>query len=134
MQKQAAGTPAAAARTAARLRPCLTRDDALPWLPQDFPYNFEPGIEHHVLWCTEPLALEEMRRLIAQRFPGKRTTFFVNPAQLQSVLAVSCARALPDLPACCQRTAAGAVRVRAARGAAHGAALQGASLLLMQHS
>ncbi len=49
-------------------------------------------MEHHLLWCTEPLSTQEILRLAAERFPGRPTTFFVNPAALQSVLAVSLQR------------------------------------------
>lgn len=70
----------------------------LIWRPNDFPYYYEPGIEHHLLWCTEPLEMEEIERLARERFaPGgagnatakkRQHLIFVNPAPLQSVLAV----------------------------------------------
>jgi hypothetical protein len=56
---------------------------------QDFPYNFEEGIEHWLLWCTEPLPSSVIEEKMAQRFPDKDAIYFVNPPQLQSVLAVS---------------------------------------------
>jgi hypothetical protein len=59
-------------------------------LAQDFPYNFEEGIEHHVLWCSEPMSEAEVQEHVVQRFPGKAICHWVNPVQLQSVLAVSC--------------------------------------------
>ena len=27
---------------------------------QDFPYNFEPGMQHHNIWCTRPLSDKEL--------------------------------------------------------------------------
>lgn len=70
----------------------------LIWRLNDFPYYYEPGVEHHLLWCTEPMALEEVERLAEERFsPGgagnatkkrRQRLIFVNPAPLQSVLAV----------------------------------------------
>lgn len=60
------------------------------WRKNDFPYNFEKGIEHWLLWCTEPLPPTLIQEKMAQHFPDKDydTIFFVNPPQLQSVLAV----------------------------------------------
>jgi hypothetical protein len=60
-------------------------------LSQDFPYNFAAGIEHWLLWCTEPLPPTLIQEKMVQQFPDKDydTIFFVNPPQLQSVLAVS---------------------------------------------
>jgi hypothetical protein len=70
----------------------------LIWRLNDFPYFYEPGIEHHLLWCTEPLPIEEVDRLARERFGSGGTgncarrkrqhMVFVNPAPLQSVLAV----------------------------------------------
>jgi hypothetical protein len=82
----------------------------LIWRLNDFPYYYEPGVEHHLLWCTEPLPIEEVDRLASERFGSSRDRgdncdangngnggssphrrqhlIFVNPAPLQSVLAV----------------------------------------------
>jgi hypothetical protein len=70
----------------------------LIWRLNDFPYYYEDGIEHHLMWCTEPLEVEEIERLARERFaPGgagnatgkkRQHLIFVNPAPLQSVLAV----------------------------------------------
>lgn len=27
---------------------------------QDFPYNFDRGMQHHNIWCTRPLSDEEI--------------------------------------------------------------------------
>jgi hypothetical protein len=59
------------------------------FLLQDFPYNFEEGIEHWLLWSTEKLPTDKIEEHIAAKFPDCDTAYFVNPTQLQSVLAVS---------------------------------------------
>lgn len=71
----------------------LCQHHAACCLTQDFPYNFVEGIEHHVLWCSEPMSEAEVAQHIAQRFPGKATCHWVNPVELQSVLAVGCCAA-----------------------------------------
>lgn len=30
---------------------------------QDFPYNYEEGVEHHVLWSTQPLERDEIEEV-----------------------------------------------------------------------
>eukprot|EP01026_Neomeris_dumetosa_P048286 TRINITY_DN4175_c0_g1_i6.p2 TRINITY_DN4175_c0_g1~~TRINITY_DN4175_c0_g1_i6.p2 ORF type:complete len:109 (-),score=2.52 TRINITY_DN4175_c0_g1_i6:284-610(-) len=60
----------------------------LLWRDNDFPYYLEDGIEHHVLWCTEPLQHEEILQVIQQYREGYETTYFVNPPQLQSIKGV----------------------------------------------
>jgi len=126
----AAASPAAAA-AAAKAAAAKAADPTDPkhrgrlvvWRPNDFPYYFEDGIEHHLLWCAEPLPPDELDRLVRAKFPagsaeaeaqangdgaeadaqeatvasgdGERQMLrrpqhlvFVNPAPLQSVLAV----------------------------------------------
>jgi len=60
----------------------------LIWRKNDFPYNFEQGMEHWLLWSTEKLPAEKIQEHIKAKFPDLDTTYFVNPTQLQSVLAV----------------------------------------------
>ena len=57
------------------------------WRANDFPYHFEPGIEHHILWfesgvpSTERIAAAVHQNLGA----GYETASWVNPPALQSV-------------------------------------------------
>jgi hypothetical protein len=55
---------------------------------KDFPYNFEGGVEHHLVWANAPIAAPALGALIAGRFPGREALHFVNPAALQSILSV----------------------------------------------
>ncbi|KAG1676542.1 hypothetical protein FOA52_000085 [Chlamydomonas sp. UWO 241] len=54
----------------------------------DFPYNFEPGMTHYVLWATKPLPRAELNAQIAARLLGRETLVFVNPPALQSIPAL----------------------------------------------
>lgn len=59
---------------------------------QDFPYACQPGIEHHNIWCTQPLSEDEIWAVIEKHRPeveGWENLMFVNPVELQSVKAVS---------------------------------------------
>lgn len=57
--------------------------------PQDFPYHFDQDITHWLLWsASKPLDRNEIDVQVAARFPGEEALVFVNPAPLQSVLAV----------------------------------------------
>ena len=74
---------------------------ALAWRRNDFPYNFEAGIEHHVLWSPSgPLPDEAIREEIAAWLSGLHpaasvgcgshsyeTLWWVNPPELQSIRA-----------------------------------------------
>ena len=59
-------------------------------LSNDFPYHFEAGIEHFVLWkCgPEPLTSDEIeearQRMLEEGFA--ETLFYVNPPHLKSIL------------------------------------------------
>lgn len=101
---------AAAAADAADGKKAAGERRRLVWRLNDFPYYYEPGIEHHLLWCTEPLDVAEVDRLARERFggeeeeegrrPQRQHLVFVNPAPLQSVLAVWHAHVLVrDAPA-----------------------------------
>jgi len=55
------------------------------WLPNDFPYAFEEGIAHHIIWSTEQLSATELDAVIKAEVPGHETQWWVNPPALQSV-------------------------------------------------
>eukprot|EP01024_Parvocaulis_polyphysoides_P073753 TRINITY_DN9509_c0_g4_i3.p3 TRINITY_DN9509_c0_g4~~TRINITY_DN9509_c0_g4_i3.p3 ORF type:complete len:149 (-),score=9.82 TRINITY_DN9509_c0_g4_i3:213-659(-) len=55
---------------------------------KDFPYYLEEGIEHNVLWCTEPLMEEEIQQVLKSYCKDRETTYFVNPPHLQSIKGV----------------------------------------------
>lgn len=56
------------------------------WRPNDFPYHFEPGVEHHILWCERGQPTDEMvDAAIARERQGWETVSWVNPVGLQSV-------------------------------------------------
>ena len=42
-------------------------------LLQDFPYNFEQGVEHYVLWSTKPLPQERIEAVVAAQLPDQET-------------------------------------------------------------
>lgn len=58
--------------------------------PQDFPYSFEEGMQHWLLWSNLELPQERYVQLIAERFPDEQweTAHWVNPPVLQSVMEV----------------------------------------------
>jgi hypothetical protein len=59
---------------------------------QDFPYYFEDNVQHWLLWSSDkPLEQAAIQEQIAAKFPQQQWEhiMFVNPAALQSVLAVS---------------------------------------------
>lgn len=58
------------------------------WRINDFPYYFEPGIEHHCLWSTEPLSEADIQQHLRARFPDQPTLYWVNPPSLQSIQAI----------------------------------------------
>lgn len=55
---------------------------------QEFPYSCEEGIEHHNIWCTEPMSESEVWDVIRQNREGYESLMFVNPVPLQSVPAI----------------------------------------------
>jgi hypothetical protein len=101
---EAAAAPAApAAAEEATTTTTTDNNSSIPgrliWRLNDFPYYYEAGIEHHLLWCTDPLSVDEVGRIARERFapggPGNASSkkkrqhlVFVNPVALQSVLAV----------------------------------------------
>lgn len=64
--------------------------ETVVWRLNDFPYNFEPGIHHWLLWSTKEIPGVRVAELIAARFPagGCDVLHFTNPPSLQSVLSV----------------------------------------------
>ena len=55
------------------------------FVPNDFPYDFEDPIEHHVLWCTEPLSPDVIAAAIREHRPGYECLYFINFTHLQSI-------------------------------------------------
>ena len=59
-------------------------------LPNDFPYNFEKGIEHYVLWKLGDLItsseIEEEARKLVQLKNADDSVFYINPVELKSIL------------------------------------------------
>lgn len=41
-------------------------DPAVSFQPNDFPYLCEPGVEHHCLWASRPLSVEEVEQLLSK--------------------------------------------------------------------
>ena len=62
----------------------------LVWRRNDFPYHFEEGIDHWVLWSSSgPLLDEALRGEAAERFgTDHEFLIWVNPPELQSVRAM----------------------------------------------
>ena len=56
-------------------------------LKQDFPYNFEPGVEHLNVWAFAALPPAQLEALIEERRPRRDfdTLWYVNPAALASI-------------------------------------------------
>lgn len=54
---------------------------------QDFPYNFEAGIEHANVWALAPLSTRQLEALIEEKRPATdfETVWYVNPAALASI-------------------------------------------------
>lgn len=65
-----------------------TTDPVIVLALNDFPYTFEEGVEHHLLWSTVPLDEERIQAEIKARLPNRETAHFVNPVVLQSVASV----------------------------------------------
>lgn len=64
--------------------------ERLVWRRNDFPYHFEPGMQHWLLWAARELPRPRIEALVAERFPEAQwdAMHFTNPPVLQSVLAV----------------------------------------------
>eukprot|EP00879_Flechtneria_rotunda_P006848 GHRR01007193.1.p1 GENE.GHRR01007193.1~~GHRR01007193.1.p1 ORF type:complete len:171 (+),score=39.38 GHRR01007193.1:585-1097(+) len=61
----------------------------LIWRLNDFPYNFEPDVQHWLLWSSnQPLEAVQIQEEIRAKFPDHEFLWFVNPAALQSVTSV----------------------------------------------
>ncbi|EIE19021.1 hypothetical protein COCSUDRAFT_44811 [Coccomyxa subellipsoidea C-169] len=58
------------------------------WRPNDFPYNFEEGMEHHNIWSTVPLSEEEVLKIVDQHRRGYEFVWFTNPLPLASIPSV----------------------------------------------
>lgn len=58
------------------------------WRRNDFPYNFEPGIEHHNIWSTQPLPPERIVQIADEHRQGWEFVWFINPVGLASIPAV----------------------------------------------
>lgn len=52
----------------------------------DFPYNWEDGIEHYLLWSNEEVPDNEIEGYIQDLMPHcSDYLWFVNPAELKSI-------------------------------------------------
>ena len=52
---------------------------------QEFPYYFEDGIEHHVVWSEKELTCDEVEKVIRENRNGYETVWFRNPLPLQTI-------------------------------------------------
>ncbi|KAJ9508737.1 hypothetical protein QJQ45_028033 [Haematococcus lacustris] len=66
---------------------CPDQAPVIVWRLNDFPYWFEPGIQHWVLWSSRPLPHQAVLDEVAGHWPGSQCLHWVNPVQLQSVTA-----------------------------------------------
>lgn len=55
------------------------------WIPNDFPYSFEAGVQHDCIWSTKPMTPEAIEATIQQRIPEHEHVWFVNPPELGSI-------------------------------------------------
>eukprot|EP00040_Diaphanoeca_grandis_P009115 m.47702 g.47702 ORF g.47702 m.47702 type:complete len:154 (-) comp20557_c1_seq1:53-514(-) len=57
------------------------------WKPNDFPYNFEPGISHDLIWCESGKILEEEIDSVIKmhKDDSHETVHFINPTALQTI-------------------------------------------------
>ncbi|KAL6758128.1 hypothetical protein V8C86DRAFT_1550598 [Haematococcus lacustris] len=67
---------------------CPDQAPVIVWRLNDFPYWFEPGIQHWVLWSSRPLSHQAVLDEVAGHWPGSQCLHWVNPVQLQSVTAI----------------------------------------------
>lgn len=72
----------------AEARPALLLSRSPCDRAQDFPYNFEPGVAHHLLWASKPLPPETITSIIQEQLPFHETLWWINPPELQSIQAV----------------------------------------------
>lgn len=60
----------------------------ISFMTNDFPYNMEPGIEHHNLWSTRALSEQEVHQAINNHRSGFETLYWKNPESLASIPSV----------------------------------------------
>eukprot|EP00884_Botryococcus_braunii_P010548 jgi/Botrbrau1/19495/Bobra.0812s0002.1 len=60
-------------------------DVFIVWRPNDFPYHYEDGIEHHVLWSSQALTHERIEQEIKERRKGYETVYWINPPVIMSI-------------------------------------------------
>lgn len=60
----------------------------ITFLPNDFPYNMHPEVEHHNLWSTSPLSDSEVQQAINYHRDGFETLYWKNPESLASIPSV----------------------------------------------
>ena len=66
---------------------------------QDFPYFFEAGVAHEVMWAGVPPAQAEIVALIREHCgAGREFLWWVNPTALQSITSVSRVFTVPFVP------------------------------------
>lgn len=79
-------------------RPASAQGRIVSWRLNDYPYNFEAGIQHYVLWSETELREDEIQAVIKRELPNHETAVFVNPPVLQSVAAVWHCHVIARLP------------------------------------
>eukprot|EP00041_Stephanoeca_diplocostata_P007776 m.112097 g.112097 ORF g.112097 m.112097 type:complete len:136 (-) comp17029_c0_seq4:247-654(-) len=56
------------------------------WYENDFPYNLEEGIHHHIIWCESgTITDEELQKCLDKHRKGYECVHFTNPRHLMSV-------------------------------------------------
>lgn len=50
-------------RLQAQLPSGFLETEKISWMENDFPYWYEPGIEHHCLWSTTPLSEDRIKQV-----------------------------------------------------------------------
>ncbi|KAL6782180.1 hypothetical protein ACKKBF_B39365 [Auxenochlorella protothecoides x Auxenochlorella symbiontica] len=72
-------------RLQAQLPSGFLETEKISWMENDFPYWYEPGIEHHCLWSTTPLSEDRIKQeIVWHRGAGYETAWFQNPVVLMS--------------------------------------------------
>ena len=62
--------PAPDGKRRALLPPELAASPAVRFVPNEYPYGLEAGIEHHLIWCTQPLTEEMIDAVLAEHRPA----------------------------------------------------------------
>ncbi|KAL6782179.1 hypothetical protein ACKKBF_B39360 [Auxenochlorella protothecoides x Auxenochlorella symbiontica] len=65
--------------------PGFKESEDVVWRPNDYPYDLEPGIEHHNLWSSHCLSDERIGKEVRKHREGYDFLWFINPSALMSV-------------------------------------------------